>query len=295
MVVDVEEAPLRGCGGTCAARFDRARAPRPTGASAGCPRNVLVVAAAVVAGEKRRVRGRLCARNVARCVVLSRNAGNACGEGLRRRKRKRIKRTLCWWGNSQGGLIVQDLLHTVPAEDLPSIAGTVLMATGALGQPALVNLTASSVRASVVKQSGWLSYLRMVLTMKPPPNDVSALRAMFTLQDTASVSITGKSISMQEYLCLLRERPADGWPTYVSNVRKWGGREVPRTLGSSRKNLIIQFDNDQCYPEAHTTWLLEQYTGAELLRVPKQGHCGVDPGWESTLAQPLLDFIDDNN
>ena len=224
--------------------------------------------------------------------ALSEALSSIESSGAQEEKRKENKKNVVLVGHSQGGLIVQDLLHTVPAEDLPSIAGTVLMATGALGQPALVNLTASSVRASVVKQSGWLSYLRMVLTMKPPPNDVSALRAMFTLQDTASVSITGKSISMQEYLCLLRERPADGWPTYVSNVRKWGGREVPRTLGSSGKNLIIQFDNDQCYPEAHTTWLLEQYAGAELLRVPNQAHCGADPGWESTLAKPLLDFLE---
>ena len=52
-------------------------------------------------------------------------------------------------GHSQGGLIVQDLLHTVPGARLPPVCGTVLLGTGALGQKDLVDLTASSVRSAV--------------------------------------------------------------------------------------------------------------------------------------------------
>ena len=194
-------------------------------------------------------------------------------------------------GHSQGGLIVQDLLHTVPGARLPPVCGTVLLGTGALGQKDLVDLTASSVRSAVVSSSGWLPYLRMVFTMSPPPGDVVALQAMFAHFETSEVTVTGKAISMQNYLRLLRARPADGWPTYVSNVAKWGAKEVPKTLGSAQRLLVVQFEDDQCYPEPHTKWLLTQYAGAELLRVPKQAHCAVDDGWEETLGKPLVQWI----
>ena len=194
-------------------------------------------------------------------------------------------------GHSQGGLILQDLLHTVPSTSLPPICGAVLLGTGALGQKDLVDLTASSVRSSVVSSAGWLPYLRMVLTMSPPPGDVVALQAMFAHFETSEVSVTGKVISIQNYLRLLRGRPADGWPTYVSNVYKWGRKEVPNRLGSIERLLVVQFEDDRCYPEPHTNWLLTHYIGAELLRVPKQAHCAIDSGWEETLGKPLIHWI----
>ena len=195
-------------------------------------------------------------------------------------------------GHSQGGLILQDLLHTVSDAELPEICGAVLLGTGALGQKELVNLTASSVRNSVVSSAGWLSYLRMVFTMSPPPGDVVALQAMFAHFETSEVTVTGKNISVQDYLRLLCDRPSDGWPTYVSNIAKWGNRQVPNRLGTVERLLVVQFEDDKCYPEPHTSWLLKQYAKAELLRVPGQAHCAIDRGWEETLAKPLVEWIE---
>ena len=194
-------------------------------------------------------------------------------------------------GHSQGGIILQDLLHTVSDTQLPQICAAALLGTGALGQQKLVDLTASSVRNSVVSSAGWLPYLRMVLTMSPPPGDVVALQAMFARFETSEVSVTGKNIPIEDYLRLLRGRPADGWPTYVSNVAKWGNRKVPSKLGGVKRLLVVQFENDKCYPAPHTEWLLEQYEGAELLRVPGQAHCAIDHGWEETLGRPLVEWV----
>ena len=154
-----------------------------------------------------------------------------------------------------------------------------------------MDLTASSVRSAVVSSAGWLPYLRMVFTMSPPPGNVVALQPMFAHFETSEVSVTGKAISMHNYLHLLRARPSDGWPTYVSNVAKWGAKEVHKTLGSVQRLLVVQFEDDQCYPEPHTKWLLAQYACAELLRVPEQAHCAVDNGWEETLGKPLIQWV----
>ena len=137
-------------------------------------------------------------------------------------------------GHSQGGIILQDLLHTVSDTQLPQICAAALLGTGALGQQKLVDPTASSVRNSVVSSAGWLrpaygSYY------EPTSGDVAALQAMFARFETSEVSVTGKNIPIEDYLRLLRGRPADGWPTYVSNVAKWGNRKVPSKLGGVKR------------------------------------------------------------
>lgn len=191
-------------------------------------------------------------------------------------------------GHSQGGLVVQDLLHS---HDVPAVRAVALLGTGALGEKALVDQTAATVRAAVVSRAGWWPYLGMVASLRPPAGNVAALEAMFMRPGTTRVGVTGRDITPAQYLELLRTRPADGWPTYVSNVAKWGSRAVPRSLGSARDVLVVQFEHDACYPQAHTDWLMAQYDGARHLFVRGQGHCGVDPGWRQAYAMPLADWI----
>jgi pimeloyl-ACP methyl ester carboxylesterase len=201
-------------------------------------------------------------------------------------------------GHSQGGIILQDVLHSHVAPDeasFPRVCAAVLVATAALGQAKLVELTASSVRQAVVRAGGWRPYLKMVLTMRALDN-VPVMRSIFARDTTTSSTVTGREMSMRQYTTLLALAPADGWPTYVSHAyrSRWARELPPRRFGPAAPPVLsVHFGHDQCYPAPHATWLRDHYS-ADSLDVGNQAHCFVDPGWEEAFASPLIDWIDRN-
>lgn len=199
-------------------------------------------------------------------------------------------------GHSQGGVIAQHYYHTCDAQ-MPKahqVAAMGLLATAALGQKKIWQTMFNSVFkslswAGLFNPIGFIEFLR--ISSYP---SIDFMQALFTLPDTATVHMTGKEIAMEDYWQLVHSCPLDGEPTYGlvggGHLQAWAGKEdqVPKFRVPS---LVAHMEFDKCYPWPHAEWLVAHY-GSELLEVPGQAHCFVDPGAEENFFKPFANWLE---
>jgi len=184
-------------------------------------------------------------------------------------------------GHSQGGFIIQLYMHmvdpTLPDEQRVSAIG--LVGTGRLGDPRVLT-TIPSALPSVT------SFLRLLVTARVGADD---FKKTFALPSTTETTITGKKISLDDFIRLSASMPEDGTVgTAQVFTHRWANKKPPRITVPS---LVVKMEHDHSFGDDPVQDMIKQY-GSDVLNVANQAHCFLDPGWEETFAKPLAEWLE---
>lgn len=188
-------------------------------------------------------------------------------------------------GHSQGGILLQTLLRGTALEDASlHVQGAVLSATVPISSLG-AGMAMMSHKTNVFKEYGLVAFVYYLFTGRVW--DASLVQRLFLLPTTEAVE--GFDGGKAKYVEKILAAPCDGWPT----------TEHPFWLRPSFAHraslpvLVLGAEEDVIYPPRLLNPIFHRYFPCATERiVPNQAHCFIDPGWQETMVEPLIQWLD---
>ncbi|CAJ1335675.1 unnamed protein product [Effrenium voratum] len=186
-------------------------------------------------------------------------------------------------GHSQGGILLQRLMRDYVPQNPSCMLAAVLSATVPISSVG-AGTAMMNEKTNVFKEYGFVALLFYLFTGRMW--DSSLVQRIFLLPTTESISLPG---GKEGYVKRLLAAPCDGWPTTEHPF--WLRPSFPAMR--HKPVLLLGAEADVIYPpKALNPYFRKYFAQAEELVVPGQAHCFVDPGWEETMAKPLLRWLE---
>lgn len=186
-------------------------------------------------------------------------------------------------GHSQGGILVQRLLR----DFVPRLPGDFLHAAVLSATVPISSLGAGFAmmnhKTNVFKEYGLVAFYFYLFTGRIW--DSSLVQRLFLLPTTESISLEG---GKARYVQRLLQAPCDGWPTTEHPF--WLRPRFP--VMAEKPVLLLGAEEDVIYPPRSLNPFFHSYfPRASEMVVPGQAHCFLDPGWEESMAKPLIQWL----